>query len=75
MVGPSAARKKLAGQDHPEIWKPQRGDIRIDGATYDQWDADEIGGAFGYVAQQVELVEGTVAENIAGSIRKPLRTW
>ncbi|MFM2271401.1 MAG: hypothetical protein RL702_466 [Pseudomonadota bacterium] len=65
VVGPSAAGKSSLAKTILGIWKPQRGDIRIDGATYDQWDADEIGGAFGYVAQQVELVEGTVAENIA----------
>jgi ATP-binding cassette subfamily C protein len=39
--------------------------VRLDGAALDQWDAELLGRHLGFVAQTVELFEGTVAENIA----------
>lgn len=65
IVGPSAAGKSSLAKTLLGIWRPLRGDLRIDGATYDQWDSEELGAAIGYVAQQVDLAEGTVAQNIA----------
>jgi ATP-binding cassette subfamily C protein len=47
------------------IWEPVRGKIRLDGATYDQWAPDALGQHIGYLPQDVELLSGTIAENIA----------
>jgi ATP-binding cassette subfamily C protein len=47
------------------LWAPARGEVRIDGATLDQWDADTIGRHFGYVPQTIDLIDGTIGENIA----------
>jgi ATP-binding cassette subfamily C protein PrsD len=47
------------------VWNPARGTIRLDGATLDQWSSDVLGRSIGYLPQEVELFEGTVAENIA----------
>lgn len=47
------------------VWKPTAGNIRLDGATYDQWHQDELGQYLGYVSQNVELFDGTIAQNIS----------
>lgn len=65
VIGPSAAGKSTLAKALLGIWKPARGSIRLDGATYDMWDRDTLGKSFGYVAQQVEVFEGTIGENIS----------
>jgi ATP-binding cassette subfamily C protein len=64
IIGPSAAGKTTLAKALLGVWTPARGSIRLDGATYDQWNRDILGKSFGYVAQQVELFEGTIGENI-----------
>ncbi len=39
--------------------------MRLDGATLDQWSPEVLGRHIGYVPQDVELFNGTVAQNIA----------
>ncbi len=65
IIGPSAAGKTSLAKALAGIWPASRGDIRLDGATYDQWDPDIFGRSIGYVPQVVELVDGTIGENIA----------
>jgi len=65
LVGPSAAGKSSLVRAILGLWAPARGDVRIDGATLDQWDADAIGRHFGYVPQTIDLIDGTIGENIA----------
>lgn len=65
VIGPSAAGKTSLVKAMLGIWPAARGEIRLDGATFGQWDAEALGASFGYVPQTVELVEGTVGENIA----------
>ncbi|MEY4721376.1 MAG: hypothetical protein RIQ46_1101 [Pseudomonadota bacterium] len=65
IIGPSAAGKTSLAKAILGVWPPQRGEIRIDGATHDQWEPEAIGAAMGYVPQVVDLIEGTLGENIA----------
>ena len=65
IVGPSAAGKTTFAKALLGIWPWLRGDVRLDGATPDQWDPEVLGASFGYVPQNVELLEGTIGENIA----------
>jgi ATP-binding cassette subfamily C protein len=43
----------------------QGGAIRFDGAAIDQWLPSEIGRHIGYMPQNIQLFDGTIAENIA----------
>lgn len=47
------------------IWPAVKGSIRLDGAELNQWDQTTLGKSIGYLPQNVELFEGTVAENIS----------
>jgi len=65
VIGPSAAGKTTLVRAILGIWRAARGEIRLDGATLDQWDAETLGSFFGYVPQTVDLVDGTIGQNIA----------
>jgi ATP-binding cassette subfamily C protein len=65
LIGPSASGKSSLARALVGVWPSMRGEIRLDGAALDQWEPDMLGRHIGYLPQDVELFEGTVAENIA----------
>lgn len=65
VIGPSGAGKSTLARAICGVWRPAGGQIRLDGATLDQYDPDVLGGYIGYLPQRVTLFDGTIAENIA----------
>jgi ATP-binding cassette subfamily C exporter for protease/lipase len=65
VIGPSASGKTSLARLLMGIWVPMAGKVRLDGADVHIWDKEELGPYLGYLPQGVELMEGTLAENIA----------
>ncbi len=65
VIGPTASGKSSLARMLVGVWAPVRGAVRLDGATLDQWSPEVLGRYVGYVPQDVELFNGTVAQNIA----------
>jgi ATP-binding cassette, subfamily C, bacterial PrsD len=65
LIGPSGSGKSTLVRTLAGVWPLMRGSVRLDGAALDQWDPEQLGSHVGYMPQDVELFEGTIAENIA----------
>ena len=65
VVGPSASGKTTLARLLVGLWPAMSGKVRLDGADIQTWDKSELGPYLGYLPQGVELLEGTLAENIA----------
>ena len=64
IVGASASGKSSLLRALVGVWPAANGSVRLDNASLDHWRSDELGSHLGYLPQDVELLDGNVAENI-----------
>ncbi|WP_145008375.1 type I secretion system permease/ATPase [Pseudomonas oryzihabitans] len=65
VLGASAAGKSTLARALLGIWPTQSGKVRLDGADMFHLDRTAVGPHLGYLPQDIELFEGSIAENIA----------
>jgi ABC-type protease/lipase transport system fused ATPase/permease subunit len=65
VVGPSGAGKSSLAKLLVGAWHPRRGTVQLDDHDLAHWDEDRLGQHIGYVPQEIDMLPGTVAENIA----------
>jgi ATP-binding cassette subfamily C protein EexD len=64
IIGPSAAGKTSLARAILGVWPLRAGTVRLDGAEISQWDRDDLGPYLGYLPQDIELFDGSIADNI-----------
>ena len=65
VLGPSGSGKSTLARVLMGIWPDVSGNVLIDGLPIDSWNRVELGPYLGYLPQDIELFEGSIAENIA----------
>jgi PrtD family type I secretion system ABC transporter len=64
IIGPSASGKSSLVRALVGVWPTIRGKVRLDSAALDHWNPEQLGRHIGYLPQDVQLFDGTIAENI-----------
>ncbi len=65
ILGPSGSGKSTLARCIVGIWPDMKGQVLIDGEPIESWDRMELGPHIGYLPQDIELFDGTIAENIS----------
>jgi PrtD family type I secretion system ABC transporter len=71
VIGPTGAGKSTLSRALVGVLDPNRGTVRLDGATLDQRSDEDRGKHIGYLPQDVQLFDGTVAQNISRFVDNP----
>jgi PrtD family type I secretion system ABC transporter len=72
IVGASGSGKSSLARALAGVWQLRDGTVRLDEASITQWDQNQLGKHIGYLPQDIDLFNGTIADNIArlGTIDK-----
>ena len=65
MIGPSGAGKSTLARAITGVWRPPGDEIRLDGASLDNYEPDILGYQIGYLPLRVQLFDETITDNIA----------
>lgn len=65
VLGPSGSGKSTLARVLVGIWPQVKGEVLLDEMPLSNWNRIELGPHLGYLPQDIELLEGTIAENIA----------
>ena len=65
VIGPSASGKSTLARILVGALRPDHGEVRLDGATLSQWSDAALGRHLGSLPQRLELIAGTIRDNIA----------
>jgi len=65
VLGPSGSGKSTLARVLIGIWPHVTGEVLLDGRPLSGWNRHELGQHIGYLPQDVELFDGSIAENIA----------
>lgn len=65
VIGPSGSGKTSLARVLVGFWPSTQGKVRLDGADLFAWDKAELGPHLGYLPQSVDLLDGSLAQNIA----------
>lgn len=65
ILGPSGSGKSTLARVMVGIWPDVTGQVLMDGTPVAGWNREELGPHIGYLPQDIELFEGSIAENIA----------
>lgn len=65
VLGPSGSGKSTLARVLMGVWPEVSGNVLLDGLPIDSWDRVQLGPHLGYLPQDIELFDGTLADNIA----------
>ena len=65
VLGPSGSGKSTLARVLMGIWPDVKGEVLLDDIPLNSWDRTELGPHLGYLPQDIELFDGSIAENIA----------
>jgi PrtD family type I secretion system ABC transporter len=65
VIGPSGSGKSTLARALVGAWPYTRGKIKLDNAALTHWSSESLGKHIGYLPQDIELFDGSIAANIA----------